>query len=185
MKIKQTLILVLAMVVPIGVFIFLKIFGKNQFEVDPLYQTGTVKVNESCEVNYRTPYQIPIHVLEDLNWKTTDSLTLYFFKPTAFNITAINNRVSEVYATNEVRRNIISQDSIKLDKQPKETYILNKDAVTTEQLQECFFLMNEQTNTVLIDNKQRIRGYYNLKEREDADRLLLELKIILKKYKHE
>jgi len=185
MRIKQTIILVLAMVVPIGVFIFLKVFGKNQFAVEPLHQAEILNVTADCGVEYNTPYQVPINVLEDLKWTSSDSLTLYLLYSEAFDLTAINNRISKDYTVNEVKRYVVSLDSTGADKLASELNILIKDAVTIEQLKECFFLMDGKVNSVLIDSKRRIRGYYNLELREDADRLLLELKIILMKYQHD
>lgn len=185
MKVKQTVILILAMVVPIGVFIFLKVFGNNQFAVEPLHQTGVISpVASECGIKYEAPYYVPKNVLEDLGWTSADSLTLYIFDSESFDLEAINNRISEEYTVNEILRYVVT-DSTKAGIDVSGLNILPKDAVTVEQLQECFFLMEAKTNSVLVDSKRRIRGNYNLKGREDADRLLLELKIILKKYKHD
>jgi len=34
----------------------------------------------------------------------------------------------------------------------------------------------------LLDDQRRIRGYYDPQSREEVDRLIVELKILLKKY---
>jgi hypothetical protein len=182
MKIKQTVILLLAMVVPISVFIFLKVFGENKFEVKPFHQTGTITVNTDCGVNYNTPYSVSEMVLQDLQWKNTDSLTLYIFDPPPFDKKSLSIRISESYSKNELMSYVISSDSTKAMEAGNELPVLWKDGVTIEQLQECFFLMEAKTNAVLVDKQRRIRGYYALGDRAEADRLLVEVKIMLKKY---
>ncbi len=181
MKIKQTVILLLAMVVPIGIFIFLKVFGENKFAVEPLYQTGTITVNSECGVNYTTPYSVSDTVLKDLQWNNTDSLTLYIFDQPTVDEKALNIRISESYSENQIRHYIISSDSTKVAATGNEPVVLWKDNVTIEQLRECFFLMENKTNAVLIDKQKRIRGYYALADRAEADRLLVEVKIIVGK----
>jgi hypothetical protein len=42
--------------------------------------------------------------------------------------------------------------------------------------------MPKKFNAVLIDGKKRVRGYYELASREEADRLLLETSILLNDY---
>ena len=44
----------------------------------------------------------------------------------------------------------------------------------------CDLVMSDLDNrVVLVDATRRIRGYYNIMEREETDRLILELKILL------
>jgi hypothetical protein len=182
MKIKQTVILLLAMVVPIGVFIFLKTFGENKFEVLPLHQTGTIPVTTECGVDYNTPYSVSESVLRDLKWKNTDSLTLYIFDQPSFDKKALSARISESYSESEIRSYMVSSDSAKVIAGENELPVLWKDNVTLDQLQECFFLMEAKKNAVLTDKQRRIRGYYALENRAEVDRLLVEVKIMLKKY---
>jgi hypothetical protein len=46
----------------------------------------------------------------------------------------------------------------------------------------CAFRVNEPWSVVLLDNQNRIRGYYDGSRRDEMDRLDLEMSIILKKY---
>ena len=39
-------------------------------------------------------------------------------------------------------------------------------------------MSNLDNRVVLIDKQNRIRGYYNITEREETDRLILELRIL-------
>ncbi|MEQ8926874.1 MAG: hypothetical protein RLO81_13725, partial [Fulvivirga sp.] len=45
-------------------------------------------------------------------------------------------------------------------------------------ISKCGFISSDQTNLVLVDNKNRIRGYYS-RELDEIDRLIVELKIII------
>jgi hypothetical protein len=43
-------------------------------------------------------------------------------------------------------------------------------------------MVHAPRNVVLVDSKKKIRGYYTIGSREEADRLILEMEILLKKY---
>jgi hypothetical protein len=51
-----------------------------------------------------------------------------------------------------------------------------------EQLAHCFLFLKKPWTTILIDREKRIRGYYAPSTREESDRLIVEMKILLKKY---
>jgi len=55
----------------------------------------------------------------------------------------------------------------------------NRDAYYVKM---CLFLMPEELSVVLLDGEGRIRGQYDGSSLEDMDRLMVEMKIILKKY---
>lgn len=46
----------------------------------------------------------------------------------------------------------------------------------------CYYLANDPYNAVLIDSTGAIRGYYDVRLRDEEDRLRVELKILLKQY---
>lgn len=178
---KQAVILSLALVMPIGIFIFLKTLGKNEFDVAPLHQQGLLPVSVECGVDYKTPYTISSSVLEELQWSAADSLTLYVFGHGDLDERAVTLRLKDSFTINELQLHKVSADSLAAaggeDSEP-----IIKDAVTIEQLKECFFILEKDKNAVLVDRQRRIRGYYDLGKRDDLDRLAVELKIILKKY---
>jgi hypothetical protein len=181
MKIKQTIILLAAFVLPIGIFLFLKTMGKNEFAVEPLHQTGVIQVSTECGIAYQTPYTVPSHVLASLRWSNQDSLTLYVFDNIDFDEKAVTNKLKEANTHPELQMHLILSDSvIAADAEDKDPII--KDAVSIEQMQDCFFILEKDKNAVLVDRQQRIRGYYDLSSREEIDRLVVEIEIILKKY---
>lgn len=181
MKIKQIIILSLAFVLPISIFIFLKTMGKNEFAVEPFYQQGVIKVSSECGPQYQTPYEVPQNVLDDISWNANDSLTLYIFNAEKEMTGEVSRRMGEKLATAELSAYVLVSDSSEVLKQYA-LPVLVKDVVTIDQLMECMLIMEKGKNAVLLDKQRRIRGYYDLVDREELDRLAVELTIILKKY---
>ena len=53
------------------------------------------------------------------------------------------------------------------------------DSASWGNLKYCGMVMSDLDNRViLVDAKNRIRGYYNIMEREETDRLILEIRIL-------
>lgn len=181
MKIKQLVILSAAFVLPIGIFIFLKTMGKNEFAVEPFYQQGVIEVSSECGPHYQTPYAVQQHVLADISWSENDSLTLYIFNAEKEMTGEVSRRMADKLATAEFSAYVLASDSSEASKQYA-LPVLVKDVVTLDQLRECILIMEQGKNAVLVDRLRRIRGYYNLGDREELDRLSVELTIILKKY---
>lgn len=46
----------------------------------------------------------------------------------------------------------------------------------------CDLFLQTPWTTVLLDDQRRIRGYYDPKTRDEVDRMIVELKILLNKY---
>ena len=64
----------------------------------------------------------------------------------------------------------------------KEASTLTPDPADLDDWRKCIFLLNQPNQTVLMDKERRIRGFYDLRLRDEVDRLRVELKILLKKY---
>lgn len=56
------------------------------------------------------------------------------------------------------------------------------DSATWDHWCACFFFLHKPWTAVLIDSENRIRGYYSPNTREETDRMIVEMKILLKKY---
>ncbi len=179
MKGLKFFLLVLALALPIGIFLFLKYFGKNEFSVEPLYSTG-VSVPDGCPIPAAGAYAIPERVLNRLSWSERDSLTLFFIA-SKVDGKASPERIHGRFLEHELRRVWVQIDSNLLDFEPiGKAVIISPDSLKI--FKACFFFLKEPYNLLLVDNKRRIRGNYVLNNREEIDRLLLEAKIILKKY---
>lgn len=179
MKGLKLILLVLALALPIGIFLFLKFFGKNEFAVEPLYTTG-ISVPDGCPLPAAGAYAIPERILNRLSWSERDSLTLFLFASKE-NGKANWERIQDRFLDRELRRVWVQIDSNSLDFEPiGKAIFISPDSLKI--FNTCFFFLKEPYNLLLVDNKRRIRGNYVLNNREEIDRLLLEAKIILKKY---
>src|SRR5688572_30226278 len=75
---KKVVFLFLAFLLPICIFIFLKIFGKNEFRVEPLFQDDKVKITQKGCGEIKLPYKIPAEILSGII-TTNDSLAIVYF----------------------------------------------------------------------------------------------------------
>ncbi len=163
MKQTKSIFLFLALILPILIFIFLKFFGKNEFAVPPMYTEISPQNSEGC-LPVSLPYLVPDSVLNQLAIGE-DSLTLVLFgQPNDESKIQINRVMDE-----------ISKDGIRMVQFP---------SLTGKVLQwkKCIFFLKEPFDLVLVDRSGVIRGQYNSNDREEIDRLLMEITIILKKY---
>jgi protein SCO1/2 len=159
---KKPILLFIALLLPGCIFVFLKFFGENKFDVVPLYTEEYPVGAADCGIGITLPYSVP------------DSIQLKFnsdSKP--FTLIHIGN---------------ITDDSDKQLKRVEHEYgdgiNMRKVPLTTEtsQLKSCTFFLTESNDLVLIDQKGLIRGQYNSTNRKEIDRLITELSILLKQY---
>ncbi|RAV98584.1 hypothetical protein [Pseudochryseolinea flava] len=154
--------LFLALLLPGCIFVFLKLFGRNEFAVAPLYQSAPPTVT-GCS-NVTLPYSVPDTVLSTLNFGR-DKLVVVIFDETTVDGRAQIDRVTDEIKDDAVH--IIHHTSLD---------------VKTSSWKRCTFFLAEPRNTVLVDAQGKIRGEYTMSDREEVDRLLTEITIILKKY---
>lgn len=155
-------VLILAFVLPALIFLFLKKFGKNRFEVSPLYTDGVPVRNTGCPPLPPGPYHIP------------DSILTFFGAGRSARLMLFSLPTGE--PSNQ-------QDRIMNAFKKRELELVNM--VADEKFSawnDCFLFIPEQKNSLLVDTVGAIRGYYNLASREDVDKLLMEAAIILHKY---
>ncbi|WP_276370364.1 hypothetical protein [Chryseolinea sp. H1M3-3] len=162
MKVKKIVLLFLALLFPACVFVFLKFFGKNEFNVPPLYTDVYPEGVSECGVNITLPYHIPDSVMSSLQL-SADSLTLIHFGELN---TESRNQLSRVKKEHgmEVKTNILD------------------DQRNAAVLKKCVFFLKEPFDLVLIDDEGVIRGQYVSGDRDEIDRLLMELSILFKKF---
>ena len=179
MKVLKLILLLLALALPVLIFMFLKFFGKNEFAVDPLYQEGPPAV-EVCVQPPNGPYAIPAEILNELGWSEKDSLTLiYVAKPS--DGSQAWGRIRENFTPEDLPILKITAADALMDSAFVEEFIqIPSDSLQT--LKRCFLFLQEPYNLLLVDSKRRIRGHYPLDNREEIDRLIMEVEIILKKY---
>jgi hypothetical protein len=148
----------LALFLPITIFIFLKMFGSNEFDVPVLFQSEIPTCNDSTTF----PYKVPNEVLAQYGGVDSDSLLLIFF----------GDKGEESRRQIKRATNLLNQLPIKV--------VVNETFDGAEK--RCAFLMAPHLDAVLIDGERNIRGQYTSADREDVDRILTEITIILKRY---
>lgn len=188
MKVKKSIFLFLALLLPIVTFLFLKFFGKNEFAVEPLFQTSVQVPTECNGINYSTPYTISDSVLLNLQGEKDNTVTVVIFQGSgianqqeqSIQLTRIfkefsHDRLGVIKISSDTAVSKTKQEDLRL----QEVYVKDADA---KALHTCVFLLGVVYDAVLVDTENRIMGQYALNNREDADRLIVELKILLKKY---
>lgn len=171
----KSILLVFALALPVSIFVFLYLFGENKFEV-PIYFQESVIAPKGCDRTYETPYRV------DSSQISLEGTTVLFFtagltgealKESIFQVKRVNN---ELHAP--VSLTMVSIDSLGFDALNK--FIMLGEGVYQEE-SNCVF-MTESNRLVLVDSLKQIRGFYKDGSMKEVDRLILELKILLKEY---
>ncbi len=157
----KKIILIIALLVPIGVFVFLKMFGKNEFSIPVYYETGVENPPSDCKRNYQAPYLVPAAVLNTVDWNGRPALIV------------IDSSRSVQSTLTGLDEDLVAEVQI--------IFLPRKGEYLAERYT-CDLLLQKPWTTVLVDDQRRIRGYYDPETREEVDRLIVELKILLKKY---
>jgi hypothetical protein len=158
MKIRKSILLSLALLLPVCIFLFLKFFGKNQFDVPALYTNGVGERPAGCTFHYGIPYYLP------------DSIFNSIARVKA-RVYVVNLSPEQKVVSDRVSGEFPSTDDVKI-----------VSPAFSDQEKKCGLLLKKPYDIILIDEQKQIRGFYVSNNREEIDRLLIEISIILKKY---
>ena len=163
MKSTKALFLFLALILPICIFLFLKFFGRNEFDVKPLFWDSPPTADSSCP-EVAVPYVVHDSIRSQL-LSGNDSLVVIAF-----------NDETDIDAANQIKR--IKDETANLPiglltLSGSERHLFWKN---------CVLFLKGPADMAVVDRRGRLRGQYILADREDVDRLLTEVSIILKKY---
>lgn len=164
MKGKKIIILILALLLPVTLFIFLKLFGRNEFQTPVLHEKAVPEVSGECDFRYATPYRLADSVLDAFSRNGRDSLYVFTFDNSHADGM---QRVKATFGDEAIE--VIDPREVEARFDP--TF-----------LRRCVLLLQGDTAVALVDHQGRIRGYYDAKDRDEVDRLIVEMKIILKQY---
>ncbi len=159
-KYKKVILLLLALLLPVCIFLFLKIFGKNQFSVAPLFTDVLPENASECALAIALPYRVPNDVRDSLSL-SKNKMTLIHFGTLEPNEHNNLNRVKDEHAQ-------------------KVGFVMMPDAAV--QLKNCVFFLADDNDLVLVDSEGSIRGQYVSSDREEIDRLQMELSILFNEY---
>ena len=188
---KKT-ILILTIIIPIMGIIIFNFFSKSHFDI-PFYYQENIPSEFHCD-KVSAPYNID----EDLKYFTIDSISLFPFNRNDIKIISIS-QLNDTYtsALNRVADEFNDNEGLKVysfglhdfdSKIPVSPNIIGLGIVDSmEQIKECIFLISPGSgdNTLLVDQQNRIRGYYDLMDVDFTDSLIVETKILLHQIKNE
>ena len=180
---KPFLFLLLA--IPVLIYLFLKLFGSNTFQIPEYYSEGIH--SELCGISTNQSFQISIHDTLSTSNNFNDKIMLFFVH------SDLNENLTKM--AKELERIILSQSSSGI------TVIGLRDSISQFPLFDgvsyitlsrknlgefinCNLLVfQEEPDTpyhyiVMVDANRRIRGYYNGSKFDEYDRLAAELDIL-------
>ncbi|MBS1682751.1 MAG: hypothetical protein JST48_13650 [Bacteroidetes bacterium] len=155
--VKKLTYLFLALLLPGIIFLFLRFFGQNRFDIPVYFQNG-VTDSIRCKIKTHGQYCIADSVMEKWSRKGTAILIVYSKEKEP-------GWMQKMTDANKLK--FIALDT----KNDSEKF-----------LKDCVFFLKNPWSAVLIDDQNRIRGYYKMGDREEMDRLEVEVKILLKNY---
>jgi hypothetical protein len=160
---KKFLYLFIALLLPLLIFLFLKYFGKNEFDIPLYYENGVEdSLTAKCGVKIDKQYFVSDSAMSSLKW---DGRPVLAIDVNEGELKALSELVEDEGFTN---LNVLSLNNLPTKK--------------LTDFKKCTLFLRDPWNAVLIDNQKRIRGYYKIGDRNEMDRLEVELKILLKKY---
>lgn len=187
---KKAVFLFLLIILPVAIFLFLKSFGRNEFTIPVYYEQGLGdSLSTPCLDKAQTQYFVQNNLLPDnkakvvhfermdgpllkLRMEELERVQDVFYNDEDIELlTYVNNASLDVQAINDYDSRIRFMD---------EFWHRNAlDSTEWAKLKFCDMAMTRIDNrVVLVDKQNRIRGYYNITEREETDRLILELRIL-------
>lgn len=187
---KKGVFLFLLIALPVLIFLFLKFFGRNEFTIPVYYEEGiTDSLATPCLEQTNIQYVVKNNLIE------MGEIDIVHFErmdgPVLKTRLEELERVQDVFASDESikLKTFLNQETIKATDitDYDQRILFNEnfwkinalDSSAWSHLKMCDMVMSELDNrVVLIDKENRIRGYYNILEREETDRLILELRIL-------
>lgn len=167
---KKLFYLFLALLLPGLAFVFLKYAGKNEFNVPVYYGEGVQNPPKDCNRDYTVPYLIPDAILRATS-DNNQEVHILVFPMKDMEAVSVNSLMEKV-------QDEFGSEAVWL----KDARNFMTDSLTYAELKNCIFLIGDPWQAVAFDRKGQIRGYYDIRLREEVDRLRVELKILLKKY---
>ncbi|CAN5389065.1 SCO family protein [soil metagenome] len=207
-------ILLFLLAVPVFIFVFLKSFGRNNYELPVYYEEGVISSLSNCNFNTGThtipDFQFSSHTNKSVSGDILENkiTVVDFFFTSCPNICPVMSkqlsRVQEKFKDN----NSVNIISITVDPEHDTPEVLqtyaeryqvnntnwvfltgNKEKIYS--LARCGFILPVEDGDgspedfihsekfILVDGQKRIRGYYDGTDREDVDRLILEINVLL------
>ncbi|TAD97343.1 MAG: SCO family protein [Bacteroidetes bacterium] len=201
--------------IPIGLFIFLKVFGKNEYRLKILNPISSDCPRTSEDTMHRIPNFSFVSqegkAITQQNFEGKIYVAEFFFTrcPDICKVmTSELSRVQDIfkdYPDVKILSHSVDPlaDSVQVLKEyadfnkidPNFWTLVTGDKQQIYQQAKCAYFIPVQTGTdgkidfvhsdklILIDKEKRIRGYYSGTSRDEVDRLITEIQVLLSEYK--
>ncbi|HEV8513395.1 MAG TPA: hypothetical protein VGQ59_08960 [Cyclobacteriaceae bacterium] len=156
---KKIIYLLIALALPGLIFIFLKLFGKNHFDIPVYYKDGINDSLKECSGAHQGQYYLPDSIL-----------TIFKCK---------NDVVSLLVDGSEVNSKEVEKLSQSFKNQLQIISLNSLELTRLNGIKKCALFLKEPWKAVLVDKQKRIRGYYAFTSLEETDRLNVEVEILL------
>ena len=154
---NKGLVLFFSLLLPILLFLFLKYFGINKYEIQ--------KYNFECEIK--------LEDIDDLN----DALSLNEIKVLDIRIDdnskLIDNYINKVFLNKKIKIITLSDQDRNLN-----WFDLLISKSTLDKLLKCYSANSLKSFVLLLDKKNTLRGIYNIELQSEIERLNLEIDIL-------
>lgn len=158
------------LLIPVVIFLFLKFFGENRFDIPIYYQTAQENPFSDCPEISEWPYTV-----KGLDDNYLPALFLFYEADGSISLLDIENIIQRLDESVEgITNHVYTTDSALATEY--DVTALSERSFNT--LRRCALLTDTLNQYILVDTKKQIRGYYGL-ERDEIDRLIVELKILL------
>lgn len=201
---SKIVILIFILLIPAAIYIFLRSFGQNEFSV-PIYNADgeleTISIDADNNPNH---HKVVFNNLIDKDGHPVDT-NMFLNKIVILDLAISHekverdnyqiNRIADIFkdenAIHIIR--IINTDQARIintkehEAEHRENIsLINMDRSTILEIADVKLGLEMHTEDkkgmkqlILLDEEKRIRGYYNLNDFDDVDRLVLEVKILL------
>lgn len=184
-RMKKLFILFLLLLTPVLVFVFLKWFGENRYDIPIFHEYGMGESIECADLIPADPGGLAGY---------PGKIVVFGFLTGAHSDVKVNHlsRIVNYFNSDEIVVLSVSTGKDSAGSPPILTdarldnwkYINPEDKLGY--ILECGLgLPNEEASMdkfVLVDKERRIRGYYEALDREEVDRLMVEIRILLDNY---
>ena len=154
---NKGLVLFFSLLLPTLLFLFLKYFGNNKYEIQ--------KYNFECEIK--------LEDIDDLN----DALSLNEIKVIDIRIDdnskLIDNYINKVFLNKKIKIITLSEQDRNLN-----WFNLLISKSTLDKLLKCYSANSLKSFVLLLDKKNTLRGIYNIELQSEIERLNVEIDIL-------
>jgi len=165
-KYFKGIFLTATLLIPVVIFLFLKFFGENKFDIPVFYQDGVPHTFENCEFPEDSQY-----IIKD---SAVNGPKCYVFVTDNTGLNRVKNIKQRInQSVGKLNIKIFTSDSTQI--KGDELSILSKEELKRKL--NCAFASDTLDQIILVDKRRRIRGYYRF-NREEVDRLIVESKIL-------